>query len=375
MSKKYLALSPTSDNLFIMNIEQLDYDLPARLIAQRPAAVRTDSRLLILDRSRKQLEHRNFRDLAEYLRSGDCLVVNDSKVIPARFFLRRATGGKIEGLFLNIADTENGTWRVMLKNASRLRSNETLTLADPRNQYQSIPNQTFTVIDNPKQGIWLIRQESEDDFFDILNRYGITPLPPYIKRKAEADSHHTEQTDHHRYQTVFAQTAGSVAAPTAGLHFTDELLKSLCEHNIEIARLTLHVGLGTFQPIKTEKVEEHQMHHEFYQLDESNAAIINNALQRGSRLVAVGTTSIRTLETLAHSGSVRAGSGWSNLFITPGYRFRVVNTIITNFHLPRTSLLALVCAFAGTEQAMAAYKEAVRNEYRFYSYGDAMLIL
>ena len=358
-----------------MNIEQLDYNLPSRLIAQQPAAVRTDSRLLVLDRSRRQLEHRNFRDIAEYLRSGDCLVVNDSKVIPARFFLRRATGGKIEGLFLNIADTDNSTWRVMLKNASRLRSNEVVTLADPRNQYQTIANQTFTVIDNPKQGIWLIRQESEDDFFDILNRYGITPLPPYIKRKAEADSRHTEQTDRRRYQTVFAQTAGSVAAPTAGLHFTDELLKSLCERNIEIARLTLHVGLGTFKPITTEKVEEHQMHHEFYQLDESNAAIINNTLQRGSRLIAVGTTSIRTLETLAHDGRVRAGSGWSNLFITPGYRFRVVNTIITNFHLPRTSLLALVCAFAGTEQTMTAYKEAVRNEYRFYSYGDAMLVL
>ena len=356
-----------------MNIEQLDYDLPSCLIAQQPAVVRTDSRLLILDRSGGQLEHRYFRDLIEYLRSGDCLVVNDTKVIPARFYLRRATGGKIEGLFLNI--TDNKTWRVMLKNASRLRSNETVTLADPREQYQSIPNQIFTVIDNPKQGIWLIRLESEDDSFDILNRYGITPLPPYIKRKVEADSLHTEQTDHRRYQTVFAQTAGSVAAPTAGLHFTDELLKSLRNHNIEIARLTLHVGLGTFQSITTGKVEEHQMHPEFYQLDESNAVVINNTLHHGSRLVAVGTTSIRTLETLAQSGRVRPGSGWTDLFITPGYQFKAVNTIITNFHLPRTSLLALVCAFAGTEQTMAAYNEAVRNEYRFYSYGDAMLIL
>ncbi|MCK4627930.1 MAG: tRNA preQ1(34) S-adenosylmethionine ribosyltransferase-isomerase QueA [Sedimentisphaerales bacterium] len=356
-----------------MNIEQLDYDLPSRLIAQQPAVVRTDSRLLVLDRSGGLLEHRRFHDLVEYLRSGDCLVINDTRVIPARFFIRRVTGGRIEGLFLNV--TDNGTWRVMLKNASRLRSNEIVTLADPHKQYQAVSNQTFTIIDNPKQGIWLIQPESKDDSFDILNRYGITPLPPYIKRKVEAGSYHTEQTDRRRYQTVFAQTAGSVAAPTAGLHFTDELLKSLRNHNIEIARITLHVGLGTFQSITTEKVEEHRMHSEFYQLDESNAAVINNTLQHGSRLVAVGTTSIRTLETLAQSGRVRPGSGWTDLFITPGYRFQVVNTIITNFHLPRTSLLALVCAFAGTEQTLTAYNEAVRNEYRFYSYGDAMLIL
>ncbi|MBN1764462.1 MAG: tRNA preQ1(34) S-adenosylmethionine ribosyltransferase-isomerase QueA [Sedimentisphaerales bacterium] len=354
-----------------MDTNQLDYHLPAYLIAQEPAARRGQSRLLVLTRDSGQIEHRYFSDSMDYLRAGDCLVINTSRVIPARFYLRRQTGGLVEGLFLR--ETEEGLWQVMLKNAGRLQISEIVNLADPNRQFQSVPELSFKMAENLQQGKWMIEAKFRRGFLDILNQYGITPLPPYIHRTREDIVQ--DKIDRDRYQTVYAQTAGSVAAPTAGLHFSEELLEALEVKYIQVARLMLHVGLGTFKPITTERVEDHQMHAEYYQLDEENAALINQAIQDHRRIVAVGTTSVRTLETLAENNRVRPGSGWTNVFITPGYRFRIVNTLITNFHLPRTSLLALVCAFAGTESTLKAYQQAVKHQYRFYSYGDAMLIL
>jgi len=364
-----------SANLNDMNIAELDYHLPQRLIAQQPVAVRTQSRLLVLDRANSSLEHRRFCDIVDYFQPSDCLVINDSKVIPARFYVHRATGGRIEGLFLNI--TDQGRWQVLLKNASRLTPCEIVTLADPHRQYQPVANHKFAVIESQNQGNWLLQPQFGETFLDVLGRYGITPLPPYIHR-SPGNCQENESIDHNRYQTVYADKPGSVAAPTAGLHFSEDLLKNLQNRNIKIARLTLHVGLGTFRPITTEKLEDHKMHTEFYQLDAANAAIINDSLQNASRIIAVGTTSLRTLETIAQIAQdrcVQPAQGWTDLFITPGYQFRIIDALITNFHLPRTSLLALVCAFAGTERIMTAYRTAIEQEYRFYSYGDAMLIL
>jgi len=353
-----------------MQTNELDYDLPPDLIAQQPLIERSDSRLLVLDRSSEPLEHRRFCNLIDYLHPGDCLVLNDSKVIPARFYLRRSTGGRLEGLFLKLIEQQ--TWQVLLKNASRLKVGETICLADPQQQYRPLSHLSFTVTENPGQGIWHLQPQFEDNFLTVLDSYGITPLPPYIHRSPD----HTRETqDRPRYQTVYARTVGSIAAPTAGLHFSNELLNNLQNKNIQLARVTLHVGLGTFKPITTENLEDHQMHSEYYQLDEPNAELINQTLQRGSRLVAVGTTAVRTLETIAQNKHIQPSSGWTNLFITPGYKFQFVGGLVTNFHLPRTSLLALVCAFATREKIIAAYQEAIRLQYRFYSYGDAMFIL
>ncbi|MBN2375957.1 MAG: tRNA preQ1(34) S-adenosylmethionine ribosyltransferase-isomerase QueA [Sedimentisphaerales bacterium] len=362
-----------------MNTSELDYELPESLIAQQGLVDRAASRLMVLDRASGEIQHRHFGDLCGLLEAGDCLVVNDSKVIPARFFARRKSGGKIEGLFLQI--DEKGLWQVMLKNASRLSEGETIYLFSPlaEDKNHSAPTRTkdspvLAIVARAKLGggIWLIEPDSGEDYLDILNRYGCTPLPPYIRR---SPSDRTENFDRPRYQTVYAQAPGSVAAPTAGLHFDNELLERLQEGGIDIAHLTLHVGLGTFKPVNTEKLEEHPMHSEQYKLDKENAEIINGTLQRNRRVVAVGTTSVRTLETLAGSREVEAGAGWTKLLITPGYQFRVTGAMLTNFHLPRTTLLALVCAFAGVETVLGAYRVAIEKKYRFYSYGDAMLIL
>jgi len=353
-----------------METNELDYDLPEHLIAQHPAHRRCQSRLMVLHRQTGTLEHRQFTDLAEYLCSGDCLAINNTKVIPARFYLRRSTGGQIEGLFLNL--NRDNSWHVLLKNASRLKEQETLTLIGPSPEDKSPQTVTLTIQENQGRGHWHIKPNSADSYLDILNQYGFTPLPPYIRR----DPHQLgDQVDRSGYQTIYAHVTGSIAAPTAGLHFTSELLDQLQANSIDIARLTLHVGLGTFKPVTAQKLEDHIMHSEHYHLDQNNADVINKTLVNGHRVIAVGTTSLRTIETLADNTRVRPGTGQTDLFITPGHQFRITKALLTNFHLPRSTLLALVCAFAGTQQALNAYRQAIKLEYRFYSYGDAMLII
>jgi len=351
-----------------MDVSRLDYDLPQRLIAQQGLPNRSDSRLMVLDRKTGQIAHRLFKDILDYLHPSDCLVLNDSKVIPARFYLQRQTGGIVEGLFLRKTDDEN--WLVLLKHAGRLKTGELLHFYRPD---QDRSDETaMIVVEKKTQGLWLLNPAIPQDAFALLDRFGRPPLPPYIHRSRKDPA---DETDRRRYQTVYAHSPGSVAAPTAGLHFTPELLDSVRERSIRIARVTLHVGMGTFKPVTVEKLEDHVMHFETYSIDENNASLINQTIQQSGRIFAVGTTSVRTLETIAKNRHIHAASGSTNLFITPGYAFQIVDAIITNFHLPRSTLLALVCAFAGRDQMLNAYRLAVQQEYRFFSYGDAMLIL
>ena len=348
-----------------MRTDELDYDLPVELIAQRGLKERTGSRLMVLGRQSGSVEHGRFGEIVDYLREGDCVVLNDSKVVPARFFTRRATGGRIEGLFLEVV--EGGGWQVLLKNASRLRIGECVRLCDIGDD-QSGDGPELKVVERLQDGLWLVEPPVGSDYLDLLGRYGTTPLPPYIHRSAELE-------DDRRYQTVYAAEPGSAAAPTAGLHFSRELLDELGGMMVRIARVTLHVGLGTFKPVSSATLGEHTMHAERYCVDEAAAEAIDETVRQGGRIVAVGTTSVRTLETLARAGGgVEAGCGSTRLFIMPGYEFKVVDVMLTNFHLPRTTLLALVCAFGGTENVLAAYREAVESRYRFFSYGDAMLV-
>jgi len=354
-----------------MNTDELDYDLPERLIAQEPAPERTASRLMVLHRTTGCIEHRRFRDVVEYLGVGDCLVINDSRVVPARFWVRRLTGGRIEGLFLH--QDEQGVWEVLLKNAGRVRVGEvvTLTRADAETPARHL---TLTVQGRSSAGTWYLEPHFTKPAATVLQECGVPPLPPYIRRRP--GDLETARRDRQRYQTVYARYDGSVAAPTAGLHFSSALLEAVRARGVVIARLSLHVGWGTFRPVTSERLEEHVMHAERYRLEEDQAELINTTRAGGGRVVAVGTTTVRVLETLAEAtGQVRPGEGWTDLFILPGYRFRVTGAMITNFHLPRSTLLALVCAFAGTREVLAAYRQAVEEGYRFYSYGDAMLIL
>ncbi len=351
-----------------MKTAKLHYDLPEELIAQEALPDRTASRLMVLDRVSKLVEHKHFSDVIDYLSPGDCLVVNESRVVPARFYLRRSSGAQVEGLFLRIA--EGGYWEVMLKNAGRVKDAEILYMVLPGDEIRD-NSPGFKVLGKNEQGYWLLEAPYRE-FQEILEEYGSTPLPPYIRRDKRNPS---EQADRKRYQTVFADTAGSVAAPTAGLHFDDDLLRRVGKKGVRLAKVTLHVGPGTFKPVDAEDLEEHQMHSEWYSLDEGNAAEINRAKEMGNRVVAVGTTAVRTLETCADAnGRVAAGSGWTDIFIMPGYEFKVVKAMVTNFHLPGSTLLALVSAFYGLDETMAAYNLAVKERYRFYSYGDAMLI-
>ncbi|MBN1436933.1 MAG: tRNA preQ1(34) S-adenosylmethionine ribosyltransferase-isomerase QueA [Sedimentisphaerales bacterium] len=351
-----------------MKTDELNYDLPEELIAQQALANRAESRLLVIDRQSDKLEHRQFKDIGDYLRAGDCLVVNESKVIPARFYARRASGGKIEGLFLELS--EEGHWQVLLKNAGRLKVGETIELVRPGQVKDEVREAEvgLRVVERLGGGEWRLAFEGKGDYLGVLEEYGVTPLPPYIKRAAEND-------DIGRYQTVYAKRPGSAAAPTAGLHFTEELLGQIAAMGIRTAKVTLHVGLDTFKPVTSERLADHPMHSEHYLLDEENAGIINEARKAGGRIVAVGSTSVRVLETLGQDGEIAAGQGATRLFIMPGYEFRVVDAMITNFHLPRTTLLAMVCAFGGTERVLGAYREAVRERYRFFSYGDATLLV
>lgn len=349
-----------------MDTRELDYDLPAELIAQQPLARRDASRLLVLRRADGHIEHTRFGRIGDYFRAGDCLVRNDTRVIPARFFCRRKTGGRIEALFLRQQDQ---LWHVLLRPSARLRVGESLRVeVSPSEEPVWIE-----LVERGERGAWVARVRPSRPALDLLTRIGQTPLPPYVRRAGGPDA-----ADAQRYQTVYAQTPGAVAAPTAGLHFTPELLEALAHAGIRIADVTLHVGLGTFAPIVAETLESHPMHAEWYCVSAEAAKRLSkyacSPAPDGSQLVAVGTTSARVLESLP-PGPIRACEGWTDLFIYPPYAFKRVGALLTNFHLPGSTLLALVMAFAGVDHARRAYREAVERRYRFYSYGDAMLIV
>ena len=348
-----------------MKTDLLNYDLPAELIAQKPAERRSDSRLLVLDRQSGGLEDRRFSDITEYIRAGDCLVLNDTRVLAARFFAQRQTGAKLEGLF--IEETDDGLWQVMLKNSRKVKPGEVIWLLGTDRQRLC----DVTAVERTDDGQWLVRVEIKGSVEDVLAKTGFPPLPPYIRRDDDLEA---AEADMERYQTVYARNAGAIAAPTAGMHFTKELMDELKRSGVKFAYVTLHVGAGTFKPVTAENLQEHPMHSERYRLDEENAEIINRTKESGGRIIAVGTTSVRTLETVAENGKVTAGQGATRLFIKPGYEFKTVDAMITNFHLPKSTLIALVGAFAGMETIMKAYRHAIEEKYRFYSYGDSMLI-
>ncbi|MCE5241291.1 tRNA preQ1(34) S-adenosylmethionine ribosyltransferase-isomerase QueA [bacterium] len=348
-----------------MLLSDFDYELPPELIAQHPPAERGQSRLLVIRRDggpadgRPLLQHRVFADLPEYLRAGDCLVLNDTRVIPGRLVGRRATGGQVELLLLRQVGERD--WEALGKPARRLRVGECVTFG---------PDLAAEIIAAGEEGLRTVRLQHDGPLLEVLDRLGQMPLPPYIHREAP------ESEDKSRYQTVYAAVPGAAAAPTAGLHFTKGLLRQIEAIGVRLARLTLHVGLGTFRPIQVQRLEDHRMHAEWYEVSPGAAATINAARQGGGRVIAAGTTVVRTLETVAdETGVIHAGSGMTELFISPGYQFRAVDGMLTNFHLPRSSLLVMVSAFAGRERVLAAYVEAVRQGYRFYSYGDATLMV
>ncbi len=340
-----------------MNVNDFDYELPQELIAQDPIEDRSSSRLLVVHRDSGQLDHRIFRDIKEYLDPGDCLVINNTRVIPARLMgVREGTGASIEVLLLK--RREDSTWECLVKSGKKARQGTVISFGDGL-----LMGEIIDVIDD---GNRLIRFKYEGIFEEILDRLGKMPLPPYITH---------ELKDRDRYQTVYAKFDGSAAAPTAGLHFTKELLGEIRAMGVNIAEVTLHVGLGTFRPVKADKVEDHHMHTEFYIVNEAAAKLINDTRSAGGRIIAVGTTSCRTLESAADdNGVIHAGSGDTDIFIYPGYKFKMVDALITNFHLPKSTLMMLVSALAGRDLIMKAYAEAVKGKYRFFSFGDAMLI-
>jgi S-adenosylmethionine:tRNA ribosyltransferase-isomerase len=345
-------------------IDQYDYELPRHLIAQTPLPHRADARMLVVDRGSRSIDHRRVRDLPEILRPGDCLVLNNTRVVPARLVGHRATtGGKWEGLFLE-ADPR-GLWRVLSKTRGHLAEGETITLLD----LEGRPGAVLHMAAREPEGVWLVRPEPNEPPLELLERVGRIPLPPYIRKGQMVDA------DRDTYQTVFASVPGAVAAPTAGLHFTRSLLEQMAGQGVELAWLTLHVGLGTFRPIEVSSLAEHRMHSEWGQLSPETVATIQRCRQGGGRVVAAGTTSLRLLETAARRGTLEPFSGSTDLFIRPPFQFHGVDALMTNFHLPRTTLLVLVRTFGGDALIHQAYEEAIREEYRFYSYGDAMLIL
>lgn len=345
-------------------LSQYNYELPRELIAQHPLPQRSDARLLVVDRAAGALAHRYIRDLPDILRPHDCLVLNDTRVVPARLLGRRKlTGGQWEGLFLSTDSA--GRWRLLCKTRGKLTPGETIALTSRRGK----DDIELRLIEKQPGGIWLAQPHSDDETYALLDRVGRVPLPPYIRGGEMVDD------DRRRYQTVYARQPGSVAAPTAGLHFTDELLVRLVDAGVRPVRVTLHVGLDTFRPITAPTLGEHQMHRERGEITASAAEQIGRARQAGGRVVAVGTTSVRVLESAARSGELAPWSGETDLFIRPPYQFRAIDAVLTNFHLPRTSLLVLVRTFGGDELVMRAYAEAIAEKYRFFSYGDAMLIV
>jgi len=349
-----------------MKTDELDYELPAELIAQQPVRIRSRSRLLVLNRSTGKLTDSRFDRIGDYLSAGDCLVLNDTKVLPARFFGRRSSGGRLEGLFL--AETAGAVWEVMLKGGGKLKTGEKIYLRDRKGGDYC----QAEVVERGKQGRCRLRLATDEGARAVLEAIGFPPLPPYIKRGADADE---AARDRLRYQTVYARRAGAVAAPTAGLHFTRPLIAGLRKAGICFAYVTLHVGPGTFKPITAERLEEHEMERERFEIPAKTAGIINSAKEKGGRIIAVGTTVVRVLETVAAERRARPVSGETALFIRPGHGFGLVDAMVTNFHLPKSSLLALVGAFAGLDVVLGAYRHAAEQRYRFYSYGDAMLIL
>jgi S-adenosylmethionine:tRNA ribosyltransferase-isomerase len=349
-----------------MKTDKLNYHLPPELIAQQPVSVRSDSRLLVLNRAGSEILDSRFSRLGDFLSPGDCLVLNDTKVLPARFFAVRSSGAKLEGLFLEGAD--DGIWTVYIKGARKIKSGDIIFLRDT----QGIDFCEAILLEKMDEGKCRLALKTEADAQTVLDKIGFPPLPPYIRRD---DDLKVAEIDKLRYQTVYARNAGAVAAPTAGLHFTGDLIERLKQIGIRFAQITLHVGAGTFKPIIAENIEEHKIHLEKFSIDEENAGIINEAKNNGGRIIPVGTTSTRVLETVACDSIIKADSGTTDLFIKPGYEFKITDAMITNFHLPKSTLLALVSAFAGLEKILAAYDHAVEQRYRFYSYGDAMLII
>ncbi len=341
-----------------MKLKDFYYDLPEELIAQDPLLKRSDSRLMVLDRENGDIKHKHFHEITEYLKPGDCLVINDTKVLPARLIgEKEGTGASIEVLLLKRHG--DNVWETLVKPGKKARPGAKISFGNGK--------LIGEVIDVVEEGNRLVKFEYEGIFEEVLDELGQMPLPPYITHKLE---------DKNRYQTVYAKHTGSAAAPTAGLHFTEDLLKQVEKMGVKIARVTLHVGLGTFRPVKVENVLEHHMHSEFYVIDETAADIINSTKKNGGKIISVGTTSTRTLETAAdETGNIKPCSGWTDIFIYPGYKFKIVDRLITNFHLPESTLLMLVSALYDREKVLEAYKIAVEEKYRFFSFGDAMIIL
>lgn len=378
-----------------MEVKDFYYDLPEELIAQDPLEKRDESRFMVIHRDTGEIEHRKFHDIIEYLNPGDCLVINDTKVIPARLLgEKEETGAAIEVLLLKdaseryaeLAKSEKNTriWECLVKPGKKMKPGARVVFGKDEVTGEALLS--AEVIDTVEEGNRIIRFEYDGIWEEVLDKLGEMPLPPYITHKLQ---------DKTRYQTVYAKNEGSAAAPTAGLHFTSELLKEIEDKGIKIARLTLHVGLGTFRPVKVEKIEDHHMHTEYYELTQEAADIINETRAKGGRVISVGTTSTRTLETVGtlqglHKNEsavtsdvksdsflqeIKPASGWTNIFIYPGYEFKVVDSLITNFHLPESTLIMLVSAFYNRDDVMAAYEEAVKERYRFFSFGDAMMLI
>ncbi|MBP2098530.1 tRNA preQ1(34) S-adenosylmethionine ribosyltransferase-isomerase QueA [Enterococcus rivorum] len=342
----------------MLTTEDFDFDLPEELIAQTPLKDRSSSKLLVLNHETKEMEDKQFSEIIDELNAGDALVMNNTRVLPARLYGEKPdTGGHLEVLLLT--NTDGDTWETLIKPAKRAKAGTEISFGDGRLK--------ATVIEELEHGGRIITFNYEGIFLEIIESLGEMPLPPYIKERLE---------DPERYQTVYAKENGSAAAPTAGLHFTSELLEKIQAKGVKLVYLTLHVGLGTFRPVSVENLEEHAMHSEFYQLTEAAAEQLNEVRANGGRIIAVGTTSIRTLETIGtkFNGEIKADSGWTDIFITPGYEFKIVQAFSTNFHLPKSTLVMLVSAFAGRELTLAAYQHAIDEKYRFFSFGDAMFV-
>ena len=340
-----------------MQVSDFDYDLPPELIAQDPLEPRDLSRLLIMDRQSGAIRHSVFRDVGQMLRPGDMLVLNDTKVLPARLFAHKESGAVIELLLLKQVGLD--VWQCLVRPGNKAKVGIKLLF--------DIEELSAEIVDTAEEGTRLIRFQHDGDFYQLLDRVGTMPLPPYIKKTLQ---------DQSRYQPVYARERGSAAAPTAGLHFTNRLLDELQNQGVLIEKVLLHVGLGTFRPVKVDIVEDHVMHSEFYRVTAEAAQHINEAREKGGRIIAVGTTAVRTLETVAdENGTVHEAEGWTQKYIYPGYSFKIIDGMITNFHLPKSTLLMLVSAFAGRDQVMNAYQIAIKERYRFFSFGDAMLII
>ncbi|WP_297635769.1 tRNA preQ1(34) S-adenosylmethionine ribosyltransferase-isomerase QueA [uncultured Clostridium sp.] len=340
-----------------MKVSDFNFDLPEELIAQHPLEKRDSSRLMVLDRETGEIEHKIFSDIIEYLKAGDTLILNNTRVMPARLIgEKEGTGGKIE--FLLLKRLEGDKWECLAKPGKTARVGRKFTFGNGQLKCE--------VVEVLETGNRVIQFEYDGIFEEVLDSLGEMPLPPYIHERLE---------DKERYQTVYSKEKGSAAAPTAGLHFTKELLEEIKEKGVNVGYLTLHVGLGTFRPVKVDDINEHVMHSEFYQLSKETADLINNTKEKGGRIISVGTTSTRTLETIGdENGRVKESSGWTDIFIYPGYKFKIVDNLITNFHLPESTLIMLVASLAGQEHVLNAYKEAVKDKYRFFSFGDAMFI-